>query len=170
LLSVRNNIGVLNSSDAIQKLESLFPGASCLGSSLEGVGGGVTYRYALDFDNVSAAQDLVGHSSADFVDSSSDSDSEAIRSQSSESPKMLLRHTSIHSSWSYFPDDNSNTTSKAMSSKVSTATRSSEIPVYKNNELKSERIELLKYQISTLEKELRDTSSLRDRGKVQSST
>ncbi|KAL7475391.1 hypothetical protein ACHAW6_001307 [Cyclotella cf. meneghiniana] len=163
LLSVRNIIGVSNSSDAIQKLESLFPGASCLRSSREGVGWAMTYRLALDFNNVLAAQELVGHSSADYFESSSDTDSEVINSQSNQSPNMLLRHTSIHSSWSYFPDDNSSTTSKATSSKVPAATRSSEILVNNIKDLKSERIEQLKYQISTLEKSLSDPSSLRDR-------
>ncbi|KAL3803892.1 hypothetical protein HJC23_004054 [Cyclotella cryptica] len=163
LSSVREVTCVSNSSDAVKKLESLFPGAKCFTSSAQCIGWDGTYRFAVEFNSVSPAQDLVGHNSSDFVDSSSDANSETTHSQSNEASKILLHHTSIHSSWSYFPDVNTFTNSEGMSSKVSASKKPSAMPRHSDKDLTSARVEQLKYQISTLEKELKDPSSLRDR-------
>jgi hypothetical protein len=156
LSGIREPVRLENSSDAKQTLGSLFPGADSLQNSVQSIGWSGTYRFVLDFNNTSDVNAVVT-SVDDTIPM--DTGDEAPQSVSHDASKMILSNTSSHSSWSYFPDvgtASSNKSANLSSSKKSTNNSPQD---YDNL-----RIEQLKYQISSLEKELKDPSSLRDRG------
>jgi hypothetical protein len=164
LSALRRTINVSSASDAIQKVNSLFPGVSILQSEDATIHWNGTYRCVLDFD-ASDDVDLSVDSSTTFSGNTEFSPSEALQFATRDESKIILSNTSSHSSWAYFPDTGDIGNSKASPSQVKTLHNS--ISSQTNSEdVTSARIEQLKYQISMLQKELKDPSSLRDRGKL----
>jgi hypothetical protein len=162
LSALRNSINVCSASDAIKKINGLFPDVSILQSEDQHLDWNGTYRCVLDFD---ASDDVdSGVDSSTTLAESEFNGSEALQSTSRDVSKMILSNTSSHSSWAYFPDAGATVNCKASPSKFKTSnsTSSSQNDV---QDVTSARIEQLKYQISMLQKELKDPSSLRDRGK-----
>ena len=94
-------------------------------------------------------------------------DAEKKHSKPTDQASRDLRHlTAINSSWTYFPDsakNNSVTSPTAMGSAAVTSSPSAPSSVTVNTTDNSLQVQRLQYQIATLENDLRDSSSMRDR-------
>ena len=94
-------------------------------------------------------------------------DAEMKHSKPTDQASRELRHlTAINSSWTYFPDsamNNSVTSPTAMGSAAVSSSPSAPTSVTVNTTDNSLRVQRLQYQIATLENDLKDSSSMRDR-------
>ena len=168
LSALRNEINVSNGFDAVQKVNSLFSGQNILQNDEENIDWNGTYRCVLDFDSVSENQSLDDDTSAAFANAMTATQDKILQSSSQDTSKMILSNTSSHSSWAYNPSTNATGNSNSSNtsvSKFSSSSDSSTLSANTDPNVNNTRVEQLKYQISTLQKELKDPSSLRDRGK-----
>lgn len=87
------------------------------------------------------------------------------RNKTSEDAAKELRHlTSIHASWTYFPESSSNTSSTSPTAMGSAATSSGNVvSASTSTSADSLQVQRLEHQIATLENELKSSSSMRDR-------
>ena len=94
-------------------------------------------------------------------------DAEEKHSKPTDQASRELRHlTAINSSWTYFPDsamNNSVTSPTAMGSAAVSSSPSAPSSVTVTTNDNSLQVQRLQYQIATLENDLRDSSSMRDR-------
>mmetsp|Transcript_1506 Transcript_1506/g.3196 ORF Transcript_1506/g.3196 Transcript_1506/m.3196 type:complete len:434 (-) Transcript_1506:202-1503(-) len=109
------------------------------------------------FDGDDAVAQITGVGGASF-----DSQQENKPSSSQEASKVLRHNTAIHSSWTYFPESANHTPAASPLGPATNAQAgSSDTPT----DTSAESLDTLRlqHQIATLEQELKDPSSLRDR-------
>ena len=160
MISVSNH-----ASDTVKKINSLFPGVQILHDDQSFDGSGL-YRCVLDFscddDNLDV-QNSVSFTNED-IHSTQANGSDAVESSVQDTSKMILQNTSSNSSWAYV-QDSKQIQSSTSSSKLGSSTHPSKSSHHSSKDADGARIEHLKVLISTLQKELKDPTSLRDRGK-----
>lgn len=167
LSPLRNVLDISGASDAVQKLNDLFPGMDILQSDDPGIDWNGSYRCVLDFlSNRGDESDEKG--SNDLLGDTSSNDSESNCTSSSavfpDTSKIILSNTSSHSSWAYVPEQTSFGSSNTSPSKLNSSASTSGSAQAGAQNINNARIEHLQYQISVLNQELKDPSSLRDRG------
>jgi len=110
-----------------------------------------------------AVSDLMPAEAAEGGMTFSDPSTENKVSVSEDASKVLRNSTSVHSSWSYFPDLANSTpaASPSGSNRMTSTTTSGMATESTSNE--SLQVQALQHQIATLERDLKDPSSLRDR-------
>ena len=169
LAGLGDMVNVSNVSDAVKKINSLFPGVNILHDD-QRFDGSSLYHCVLDFSSDDDGLDEQNSVSLTYegMHSTQSNESHTVEPSVLDTSKMILQNTSSNSSWAYVQDAKQ-IQSSTSPSKFGSSTNTSKSSKHSSNDIDGARIEHLKNQISTLQKELKDPTSLRDRGKIMAS-
>lgn len=175
LKALREEIHMSDIGHAQKVLKETFPSLESTvlfeNKSYGGGSGSGSYRWVLQF----ADTDEDNNSSSNITDDAMDNldgDMSSERLPEGAADAKILRHcTSINSSWSYFP--NISTSSNGLKSGATTnpsmkaAANSGSATSNADNSKNIVRIQQLEYQIASLQNEMKDSASLRDRDTME---